>query len=414
MKLLTGDVVCSMIKTSRTKLITTFGVIAADGVVVNGLTMLADGQDIFTVLNASKCETILTSWKRPEFIFLQKFLKMGKSFPSSDLETVVPVECEQAPCLKQLIVYELSSHEDHTALLSSLEGEDFYQAHGSADDEAHIFLTSGSTSYSKMVLRTHRECLKFADTLDFNSDVFLNNREMEWMAAFPCAYLGSGATTIVQEYTDSSVKISLPDIWNIACDMGATGAMLIPEEMMVVKQGFNRVTVWFNGRAYEGLKFESWVRVCRTSLSLQIPDGYLPYIPADHTIPFDMLKDCYVGDRLLGSVQMKIVDEQTNREVTGPNQVGKLFLKGGMVLRHYMNADSTASGVITDDGWFDSSDVGYIDDVGGIHVIGRTSDTIISGPGVVYPQWLEERIQKYPGVASVAVVGTGFKLFLQM
>lgn len=47
-------------------------------------TILADGQDLFTVLNHSKCQTILTSRNRPEFKHLQKFLKMGNSVPSAE------------------------------------------------------------------------------------------------------------------------------------------------------------------------------------------------------------------------------------------------------------------------------------------------------------------------------------------
>ncbi|XP_059177397.1 uncharacterized protein LOC131956813 [Physella acuta] len=234
-----GDVVCSLIKTSRTKLITNFGVIAAGGVVVNGVTILADGQDIFRVLNTSQCQTILTSWKRPEFVFLQKFLKMGAAQTTLSLETIIPVNCDQAPCLKQLIVYELNSHKDHTAFLSSLEVEDFYVAPVNADDEVYIFLTSGSTSYSKMVPRTHRECLAIVDAIHKDDAVVLNNRDLEWLAGFPIYYLGSGAAAILQEFKDDSVKINLCDIWNFACDEGATSAFLIPAEILLIKQGFD-------------------------------------------------------------------------------------------------------------------------------------------------------------------------------
>ncbi|XP_059169111.1 medium-chain acyl-CoA ligase ACSF2, mitochondrial-like [Physella acuta] len=117
------------------------------------------------------------------------------------------------------------------------------------------------------------------------------------------------------------------------------------------------------------------------------------------------VKDCYTGDRLAGNTKMKIVDEKTHMEVTCPNQLGKLFFKGGTILRHYLDFDSSLSGVFKDDGWFDSTDVGYIDEKGGVHVIGRTSDVIVCGPVIVYPQWLEDRIIKCPGVAGVIVVG---------
>ncbi|XP_059169110.1 uncharacterized protein LOC131950916 [Physella acuta] len=235
----TGDVVCSMMKTSRTKLITTFGVIAAGGVFINGLAMLNDGQDIFRVLNTSNSETILTSWSNPEFVFLQKYLQMRKSPSDVGFETIIPVQCSQAPCLKQLIVYKLNSHQDHTTFLSSLADEDFYEADVNTDDEAYIFLTSGSTSYSKMVPRTHRECLAIADSIKQDVDIVLNNRKMEWIGGFPSLYLGSGATTIVQEYLDGSSTLNVADMWNFACDEGASAAVLLPPEVMVIKQAFD-------------------------------------------------------------------------------------------------------------------------------------------------------------------------------
>ncbi|XP_059149824.1 medium-chain acyl-CoA ligase ACSF2, mitochondrial-like [Physella acuta] len=119
----------------------------------------------------------------------------------------------------------------------------------------------------------------------------------------------------------------------------------------------------------------------------------------------DTVKDCYTGDRLVGSTQMKIVDEKTNMEITSRNCPGNLYFKGGTILRHFKDLDSNTCGAFKEDGWFDSSDVGYIDESGGVYVMGRTSDFITAGSAVVHPQWLEEWIIKCPGVASVVVVG---------
>ncbi|XP_059169372.1 2-succinylbenzoate--CoA ligase-like [Physella acuta] len=83
---------------------------------------------------------------------------------------------------------------------------------------------------------------------------------------------------------------------------------------------------------------------------------------------------------------MKIVDEKTNTVITSKNRAGKLLFKGGTVLRHYKGVDSSTSGAFTEDGWFDSSDMGYVDESGGLVVIGRTSDFITSGSAVVHPQ----------------------------
>ncbi|XP_059149863.1 uncharacterized protein LOC131936801 [Physella acuta] len=365
----TGDVVCSMIKTSRTKLISMFGAIAAGAVVVNGVTIQADGQDIFRVLNISKCKTIIASWENPEFVFLQKFLKIGEADLVVGAESIHPVQCDQAPWLKQLIVYELNSHEDHTAFLSRLADEEFYVAPVTADDEAYIFLTSGSTGYSKMVPRTNRECLAIADSFKQDIHIVLNNRIMEWMAGFPTLYLGSGATIIVQEYLDSSTTMDVAGIWNIACDEGADAALLLPVEIIAVKEAFDNGAV--TRRIKRIITGGYPLKRCVYDLLNIICDEYhVSYGTTEigYTIMGvvtgdmkDTVKDCYTGDRLVGSTQMKIVDEKTNMEITSRNCPGNLYFKGGTILRHFKDLDSNTCGAFKEDGWFDSSDVGYIE-----------------------------------------------------
>ncbi|XP_059149874.1 medium-chain acyl-CoA ligase ACSF2, mitochondrial-like [Physella acuta] len=236
---------------------------------------------------------------------------------------------------------------------------------------------------------------------------------MEWMAGFPSLYLGSGATTIVQEYLDSSATMNIVDLWNIACDEGADAAMLVPIEIMDLKKAFDNGTVTrrikriiIGAMPIKRFVFDLVDVICDEYMAIygSTDLGYtvLGLVTGDMK---NTVKDCYTGDRLVGGTQMKIVDEITNMEITSKNRTGKLFFKGGTVLRRYMGVESSTTAVFTDDGWFDSNDVGYIDESGGLVVIGRTSDYILAGFTVVHPQWLEESIIKCPGVASVVVVG---------
>ena len=57
------------------------------------------------------------------------------------------------------------------------------------------------------------------------------------------------------------------------------------------------------------------------------------------------------------------------------------------------------------DGWFRTGDVGVIDELGYVSIVGRSKDLIISGGYNVYPAEIEGVLNEMPGVAESAVIG---------
>lgn len=75
---------------------------------------------------------------------------------------------------------------------------------------------------------------------------------------------------------------------------------------------------------------------------------------------------------------------------------------------YYKRRDLTEAAVWRDrDGatWFRTGDLGFLDDEGFLHLVGRKKDMIISGGFNIYPSDLEAVLATHPAVAEAAVVG---------
>ncbi|MCF8055977.1 MAG: AMP-binding protein [Desulfocapsa sp.] len=104
-------------------------------------------------------------------------------------------------------------------------------------------------------------------------------------------------------------------------------------------------------------------------------------------------------------VQIKIVDPDPE---TG---VGEIYGCGpNIMLGYYDDPDSTAE-TITEDGWLATGDLGFIDDVGNLHIRGRSKNVIVMSNGEnVYPEPIEHKLNAYSWVVETLVVENNGKL----
>lgn len=89
----------------------------------------------------------------------------------------------------------------------------------------------------------------------------------------------------------------------------------------------------------------------------------------------------------------------------GPGGVGEIQVLGRNVFAGYWNNSDETAQSFTDDGWFKTGDLGYVDDKHFVHLSGRSKDLIISGAENIYPAEIEAIIVELPQVAAAAVVG---------
>lgn len=88
------------------------------------------------------------------------------------------------------------------------------------------------------------------------------------------------------------------------------------------------------------------------------------------------------------------------------DETGEIVVKGpSVMLGYYKNPEATAE-VFTEDGWFKTGDIGYIDSDGFIYITGRKKNVIILSNGKnVFPEELEEYLSESELISEVVVIG---------
>jgi malonyl-CoA/methylmalonyl-CoA synthetase len=116
------------------------------------------------------------------------------------------------------------------------------------------------------------------------------------------------------------------------------------------------------------------------------------------------------GPRIAGSVgpalpgvSMRVVDERGWPVSAGI--VGQIQVSGDSVFRGYWKQQSKTEEEFTQDGFFNTGDLGRLEQNGYLYLIGRAKDMIISGGYNVYPKELEILINRIEGIAESAVFG---------
>jgi malonyl-CoA/methylmalonyl-CoA synthetase len=109
-----------------------------------------------------------------------------------------------------------------------------------------------------------------------------------------------------------------------------------------------------------------------------------------------------VGFALPG-VQLRVRDD-SGRDCT-TDEIGNIEVSGPNVFAGYWRMPEKTKEEFTSDGFFKTGDVGKIDGLGYIVIVGRSKDLIISGGYNVYPAEIEGYINEMAGVAESAVVG---------
>ena len=105
----------------------------------------------------------------------------------------------------------------------------------------------------------------------------------------------------------------------------------------------------------------------------------------------------------LPSTEIRIVSDSHDTLKTG--EVGEIAIRGPQLMRGYWNAPAETARVMTDDGFFLTGDMGYLDDRGYLTIVDRKKDMVIVSGFNVYPSEIEAIVAEHPGVHECAAIG---------
>lgn len=113
-----------------------------------------------------------------------------------------------------------------------------------------------------------------------------------------------------------------------------------------------------------------------------------------------------LGKQRAGTVGTAVENCQIKVILDEGQDTGEILVKGGNVMLGYFEDEEATAAVFTEDGWFKTGDVGFIDEDGYLHITGRKKNIIILSNGKnIYPEEIEQYLAPIALIGEAVVVG---------
>ncbi len=115
--------------------------------------------------------------------------------------------------------------------------------------------------------------------------------------------------------------------------------------------------------------------------------------------PLEHFKIESVGRYFSRFMEMKIMDPDSEG-------VGEIVVKGPMVMQGYYKMPEETAKMFTEDGWFKTGDLGWLDKENYLMLAGRVKNMIVTEGGKnVYPEEIEDMFQLQTDIQQITVQG---------
>lgn len=297
-------------------------------------------------------------------------------------------------------------------------GEDCSEPYAdiTGNDESVILFTSGTTSASKGVVRTHQMMAAYASVLAEEASSGFGKT----MLTPAPLYHATGICCVIKMLVNAGTLILLDhfDSEQVCAQIQkycATQVALVPpvSYQRLKSSGYPEKYDLSSVRLAHVAAGKA-SRECFEDMFAMFPNAAFRLSwgsteASNITSVILKREDAQNNAKILGTVgmansvsELKLVDLDGN-VVHGEGR-GEAFVRSPLVFGGYLNAPELTERSFSD-GWFDMEDIMYRDEAGFYYLLDRKRDIIKTGGENVYAQEVEQDLLKNPAISECAVVG---------
>lgn len=308
----------------------------------------------------------------------------------------------------------------------------------SPEEFESIYFTSGTTGKSKAVLLTHANtlqgglnsvstCAKFSSDIEilttpiFHAQAASSFRANLILGAasvlFPSFYRPDELAALIARYHCNAINLVPATLKLLLESLGEQGFCNLLKPLRLIEVGTAPTDPTSKSR-YSALLPHTWflynygaTECSRTVFNLVCGD----YLDHERTAPEGFAYgqnhkgQCFATRAELSALgrpvpvcHALVLDDAGKALPTGTP--GRLVFEGGMVMQGYLNNPELTASTIAPNRYY-SSDCGYLDDYGFIHILGRIDDVINMGGEKISPQEIEDTVLSVPGIKECCCIG---------
>ncbi|WP_116134197.1 AMP-binding protein [Tropicimonas sp. IMCC34043] len=278
-----------------------------------------------------------------------------------------------------------------------------------AEDDALLMYTSGTTGRPKGVVHSHRSLLAGGWTTTLAHELGPDDRAL---CVLPICHINGLCVTIMGPLVSGGTvvicdRFSTARFWSICATCEVTWFSVVP----------TIISYLIHGEADPDAATRARIRFGRSASSPLAPEVQEFFerrfdIPIVETMGLTetsaqiLSNPLPPGVRKLGSPGKAYGNEvailSTARVPQPPDVEGEIAVRGPNVMRGYLkNPEATAAALIGD-GWLLTGDLGKIDSDGYLFVTGRLKELIIKGGENIAPREVDEALYAHPDVIEAA------------
>ena len=320
------------------------------------------------------------------------------------------------------------------------------------DDIAFIQYSSGSTSEPKGVTLTHRNLLTNIRAIARGIDLTANDIGLSWMPlTHDMGLIGFHLTLVAADVTHGLMPTTLfvrrPQLWlakaaekraTLLCSPNFgykhflktfTSEKAAPLDLSSVRLLFNGAEPisialceeFLTALAPSGLKSTAMFPVyglAEASLAVAFPEPETPYrtveVRREALNIGTRVTPAQTGDGIVFACVGQAIENCAVRIANGdgreamPGTIGRILIRGDNVTRGYYKNPEATRAAITDDGWLDTGDLGFISDAG-LVITGRRKEILFVNGQNYYPQDIEAVLDRHAGIELGKVAACGVR-----